>query len=104
MTRSTGKRRMWTEEDTATARKLYAELQSYKGVAIAMNRAPSTVQEWLQGLRGKQKVRRKDIEAIPVVPLERLEHRERRLSTPPRDLTAILMGDPRPGYSALDCR
>ncbi len=67
-----------------------------------MGRAPSTVQEWLRGIRGPQKLRRKDIESVPVVPRERLEHRARRLATMPRDLTAVLMGDPLPGYSALD--
>jgi hypothetical protein len=39
----------------------------------------------------------------PVVPPEVLEQRNRRLMAP-RDLTAILLGDPAPGFSALERR
>lgn len=103
MTKSTGQRRMWTDEDTVIARRLYSELKSYKAVAIEMKRSPSTVQEWLQGLRGTSRVKRTEIEGgLVTVPQERLEHRDQRLATPFRDITGYLMGDPRPGYSALD--
>jgi hypothetical protein len=33
-----------------------------------------------------------------------LAERQRRLMTPPRDLTAALLGDPPPGYSALEAK
>lgn len=103
MTKSMGKHRAWTEEDMATARRLYKELKTYKAVAVAMGRSPTTVQEWLQGLRGKARVKRFEIEnGMIVVPHERLEDRDQRLSTPYSDVTGYLMGDPRPGYSAFD--
>jgi hypothetical protein len=38
------------------------------------------------------------------IPHDVLADRERRLSTPPRSLTAALLGDPLPGRSALDKR
>ena len=38
------------------------------------------------------------------IPKEVLLDRERRLAASPKDLTAMLCGDPLPGQSALDCR
>lgn len=39
-----------------------------------------------------------------VVPHDVIAERDRRLSVPPPSLTAACMGDPPPGYSALDKR
>jgi hypothetical protein len=39
---------------------------------------------------------------LSLVPQSVLDERERRLALQPRDLTASILGDPPPGYSALD--
>jgi hypothetical protein len=44
-----------------------------------------------------------DKAVVLVVPRKVLDERRERLGMPPRNLTAALMGDPPPGYSALDC-
>jgi hypothetical protein len=93
----------WTEEDMATARALYAEHGNYNAVAKIMGRSPSTVGEWLQGLRGARRVSRVDKEET-LIPAEVLADRERRYQLLPRDLTAALMGDPLPSYSYLERR
>lgn len=95
--------RPWTEEDMATARKLYAEHQNYNAVARIMDRSPSTVGEWLQGLRGSRRVSRVNKEET-MIPADVLADRAKRMQLAPRDLTAALMGDPLPSYSYLERR
>jgi predicted transcriptional regulator len=87
----------------ATARALYAEHQNYNTVARIMDRSPSTVAEWLQGLRGARRQPRVD-KADMTVPAEVLADRERRMNLSHRDYTAAFFNDPLPGYSAMDRR
>lgn len=100
------KRRPWTEEDQATASRLYRENQNYKLTAEIMGRSASIVRDWLQGKRGHRRIKRTDIKAndLIVVPADRLELRERLYAAPYRDLTGYLLGDPPVGFSALDRR
>lgn len=88
-----------------TARTLYAKHMSYKKVAEEMGYSQTTVHDWLNGRRGLgtyTRVIRDD--AGMHVPPEVLADRDRRRELQPRDLTALLMGDPLPSCSHLERR
>jgi plasmid stabilization system protein ParE len=97
------KHNRWTEEDVRTARKIYAETQSYAETARRIGKGVTATREWLQDLRGARHVIGQNPDMTQVPP-ELIEDRDRRYSIMPRDLTALLCGDPLPGMSALERR
>lgn len=113
----------WGEEDTQILRDMKAEGKTDAEIAFRLKRSKNSVNNrwrWL-GLTDEQKQRRLETirlsqrasslrvrgigAARPVIdppcPVA-LAERDRREATKPRDLTAALCGDPRPGFSALD--
>lgn len=97
--------RIWTDEDTALARKLLAEHGTYAAVARIMGRSSTTVGDWLQGRRSGGEYRVKVIKNEQMcIPPEVLADRDRRRDLNHRDLTAAFFGDPLPSYSALERR
>ena len=64
------------------------------------NRSPSTIWSVVNPIPRVGLV----IESHPSIPKEVLVERDRRMSRTPRTLTAALMKDPLPGYSALERR
>ena len=98
--------RVWTEEDMALARKLYAEHQSFVAVAKIMGRNKQTVNDWLSGARGGGANRVKVIKNEAMcIPPEVLQDRERRYQLMMTvDPVKLMLGEPLPGYSALERR
>ncbi len=96
--RKTSRLDMWTDEENATLARLVAEGKPSREIAAILNRP-------LHGTKSKIQYQKtgplKRGPTTAVAPPECIAERERRLSAP-RDLTAIFMGDPPKGYSALD--
>jgi IS30 family transposase len=91
-----------TPDEIHTMRLLRAEGRPLKNIARRLNRACSVVHRVVSDI---QKGDRESIGARRdrvVIPDDVAEERNRRLATPPRDLTASQMGDPLPGWSALE--
>lgn len=98
-----------TEEQLAKAMRLRGDGMGYYAIAAALKVSRSTIRYWFEKpdrvlKRGPRMQRRSEIEGQnrPEITPEALEDRDRRYATAPRDLTALLQGDPLPGYSALD--
>lgn len=88
--------RKFTDAHVARARSLYAEHRNYTTVGKLMGFSKSTVYDWLNGYRGPDAKSHAvlDDSGWRHVPPEVLADRDRRRELQPRDLTALLMGDP----------
>lgn len=86
----------WTDEDYATARQLREAGVSFDDIAKKLGRTVYAIKSKLQG-------RVAEAMAPPTPPEDVLTERERLLDARARQCDiAHLMGDPPPGYSALD--
>lgn len=117
--------RKWSELETARAIEMKAEGRSYKEIAEYFDRGMWGVRAHLTRLalgederrereranwqRRKIRERFRPLDRPSTAPdqaeIERaLDARDLRLMLLPRDLTAAILGDPLPGYSALERR
>lgn len=116
----------WTEDEDAMLRELYLSGQRRSAIADRMAKTEQSVKARLYMLpftaeeKAQRCALRRKWKNNPMFgttrawkdqprkhfppPTSALDDRDRRLATAPRDLTAALMGDPRPGYSALERR
>lgn len=94
----------WTVNDIATLIRLREdEGMKWCDIAIVMNRPLSTCQKKYVALT-EGVIRLGTVAERVEIPESCLEERDRRLNIPHRDITAAFMGDPLPGYSALERR
>lgn len=116
---------VWSEQETATLYEMKAARFSEVAIAARINRTVHAVNErwrWVNMTEEAKQARRERVNAARcvkrnlqghtrkptsqfnlVIPESVFEDRNRRINTP-RSLGAELMGDPHPGYSALDRR
>lgn len=114
--------RLWTQEQSTAAIELRKRGNSFREIARQLERTVVAVETHLRrnaphlfGSEPRKKARRRpsprqtpwifnrvDI-AVRPDPIAMAE-RDYRLALPPRDLTAAIFGDPKPGFSALDRR
>ena len=104
--------RNWTTEEVQQAKTLYAEGQSVREIAIAMDRTVDSVRRKLvklhapSGRSGRLESSflhpRADAVQAGRPTNEMLRERDIRNAAPVRDLTGLLLGDPPVGYAALD--
>jgi hypothetical protein len=94
-----------TADEIRDIRAFRAEGLTYRAIGILVNRPMRTVQHVFD------RPPRLGIGKVHFAPVTRLEvsarvlaDRDRRRELEPRDLTARLCGDPKPGLSALDLR
>ncbi len=111
----------WTKEDELFVREMYEAGASYDEIAERMSRTVHSIKAKIKRLlmspeqlaarraqdnacKRKAKERYESVlYVVPVVtPSPVIADRDARLSIAPRDLTAQLLGDPLPGYSALE--
>lgn len=114
--------RKWTDEEVAALLKLKTNSMPLRTLALRLGRTTTSITEKLRLINMTQHDRQKrrdrinmhrygryamkthHIVAAPRPAPDALAERDIRLSIAPRDLTAVLLGDPLPGYSALDRR
>lgn len=101
------RQRNWTTEEVQQAKTLYAEGQSVREIALAMDRTSDSVRRKLEKLRapnGRSTRVHPRAEAVQAgrPTDEMLCERDIRNAAPVRDLTGLLLGDPPVGYAALD--
>jgi hypothetical protein len=98
------KRTSWTESDEARLLHLRdVKHLKWDEIAQIMGRPlPSCHAKWDYLRRGFKRHPTEAVQSKNIVPPECDEDRARRLLLEPRDLTASLLGDPLPGYSALE--
>jgi len=72
-------------------------------ISRAVKFNPSTISLFLKGMEMPLHLQRETVIHVEI-PQRVLEERERRYNLAPRDLTAMLLGDPLPGMSALERR
>lgn len=113
---------MWTSEEKSALRAHYLDGMRRAGIADAMQKTEASVREYLYRLtfsaeekeqrrNNRVQFRNRNLSSTRVgkehpitVPANIILERNCRLAVAPRDLTAAMMGDPRPGYSALERR
>lgn len=86
-------RKIWTEKEWATLKRMRAEGALWTAIDEALGRQPKSSRSKWENERGKERVRA-DVAARAVRPVL-AEH---------QSLTAAFFGDPLPGRSALDRR
>ncbi len=105
----------FTAEQIEAMRELHRGGKTYKQIGAQFNCSRETVSHRLNGTKWRAGPRRPMERAIihratldeanrVVIPAAALAEREYRQSLAPKDYTAAFMGDPLPGYSALDRR
>ena len=101
----------WKPDDIALLVDLRAQGAAINDIAERLNRTVASVHGKLNHIRAERRPRPKaKMGRPPITPppddhrIAALAARDRRLALAPRDLTASLLGDPLPGYSALDRR
>lgn len=97
------KRSNWSAEELLMLRELRdIQKRPWSEIADMMGRPKATVAgKYTDMMRPKGHHR---VSSTDIVPTECDEDRRRRQSLEPRDITASFMGDPLPGYSALERR
>lgn len=104
--------RRWTEDEVALLKQRKAEGVNHKLIAVELGRSQFSVAErwrWMNnGEEIKERRRRRHAGLLPkaapkIIPDDVLIDRERRL-TAPVTINSLILGDPRPGFSALDRR
>jgi hypothetical protein len=103
-------RRPWSAEDLALAQLLREQKLTYSEIGKRIGRVPGAVRDKLiaaaeQNWRlehGTPPAPGSPVRTIDIPP--EVQHERDRALAAPRDLTAILLGDPLPGRSALDRR
>lgn len=89
----------WTAKELIASQRMRVEGRTYAQVAEFLGRTRSAVKARFAKLDRPSRAAR----TIPMfVPESALEERDRRLALAPRDTTALLLGDPLPGFSALE--
>lgn len=112
----------WTPEQWTEAQRLKKEGKGYVQIAAALGMTPRQIKNRFYhkslsrealdarhaGERERRAIKRgkpyKSPYNWPTPTSDVVAERNARLATPPRDLTASLLGDPRPGWSALERR
>jgi len=102
---ATRKYRPWTLKEYQLAVKLRRERYSCEAIGAILGRSATAVHDKLyhgphSGVPRALMRRAQPVRPEPVA----LSEQAYRNALPPRDLTAWIMGDPLPGYSALDRR
>ena len=120
---------VWTDDMWATAQRMRGEGKTFPEIGDTFGFSSTRVKDkfWYMNQTDEYKQRRYDLNnerrrairsdnpklpfvrrpnPVPTQPpdINTLIERNARLATPPRDLTAALCGDPRPGWSALERR
>ena len=92
-----------TPEQIARARSMHAHGANPYAIARELGVSRQAVRYWLE--KDERRIGRPptyEVDPRPNVTDAELADLERRYLLAPRDLTAAYMGDPLPGYSALD--
>lgn len=94
----------WSMKEFTYALKLRHEHKTYREIADILGTGRTAQQVCSRLCRRTMKVERERRPERVVVPLSAAQDQLLRGLLAPRDLTAWFMGDPLPGYSALDRR
>lgn len=91
----------WSTKELFDARRMRARRMSYADIATKLGRTPNAV---------KVQLNKVPIESVGrivkplLVPDGVVQDRDRRFTMPVRDLTALILGDPPVGLSALEVK
>ncbi len=93
----------WSDQDKQKAITMRKAGMQHVEIGAAIGRSAKSVQSMIKALRFPiNGCASRGQVATEQIPDEVLEQQERRRDLRPRDLTAALMGDPLPQFSALD--
>jgi hypothetical protein len=93
----------WSENDIATLKELRAQRRKPKEIAAVLRRDPDNVRSKIYYLEQLYIAPRQNVSSVTIPPKTMALWRERQ-NLSRRTLTASLMGDPLPGFSALERR
>src|SRR5437868_917874 len=96
----TGPKRPWTDEEVKTAVAMREAGARYTEIGAALGRHKAGVRTKL--VEEQRRTTTSHVVETLRVPEHVLAERDRRYALTPCDLTALLLGDPLPGYRALD--